>query len=113
MNQPFIEGTKLTVNTSFTKGEWYYSNGEIVAMPSQVKVCRMRPIAPYPDTEGQANIRLIETAPEVLKVLFAMVAEDKNVIPCDSPHPAQTIKRAMKLLEKAGVPHEDVHNATQ
>ena len=52
---------------SYTKGEWFFDKGEIIAIPSQTKICAH--VSGATPEEAKANAKLITAAPDMLEAL--------------------------------------------
>jgi hypothetical protein len=60
-----------------SKGDWFRSGLEIVAMPSQVKITNRIDGATY--EEAIANAKLVEASPEMLKLLIKILDKINNM----------------------------------
>lgn len=72
--------------STITKGDWFRSGTEIVAMPSQVKITNRISGATY--EEAVANAKLVSMAPKLLSALEDAVTglewhKESNISPFD------------------------------
>jgi hypothetical protein len=85
----------------YTKGDWFISGGyQIVAMPSQVKICNR--VSGATAEEAESNKKLIASAPDMFEALQSIVdywnTPQKGSM---NDHIAYSIKLAESAIKKA------------
>lgn len=81
-----------------TKGEWYVVSSEPVEIATDKRTICFTSIQDYfkKDTEGEANAKLIASAPELLEALQDLIYNGQDIIKY-----AEARKKAIKAINKA------------